>query len=566
MQMNKTGRDAWIGVCKMASGFLGLTISLSGLFANQRSLAVVSHNIANASTEGYSRQVMNTIASSPEVLPGSMGTVGTGVEVTSVEQVRDAYLDSKYRDENSTLAEWEARADVLAQIENIFNEPSDSSIGELLDSYYEALQTLSTEPENLTARTLVRQTTIALTEGVGIIAQSLKDLQSDLNYQFTEAVDEVNSYAEQIAQINEAIYKAELEGGTANDLRDQRNLLVDKLSELVPVDYYEDEQNRFYVLVGGHQLVAHYRADSIEMVERTDKVNEDDGEGLVDIKWADGNDVNVDTGQLAGLLAIRDNIEGDEKGIPYYIEKLNEFVDVLSNTMNEIHETGYGLDESTGYYMFTIDNMSTEEYKTYLLTEGLDGGAAVDITSSVMEGVSALDEDEQQAAINANIEAILANNPDYEGKSVKLIDGNYYVTDRVKATEITIASDLEDLNKIAASADIEDIPGGADTILDMVATRYDTSLYDWGAPEDFIKSLVSNLGVDAAQANRMLENQESLVNEYETSRQSIQGVSLDEEMANMIKYQTAYNANARMINVFDEMLDLIVNRLGTSGR
>jgi flagellar hook-associated protein 1 FlgK len=550
----------------MASGFLGLSISLSGLFANQRSLSVVAHNIANASTEGYSRQVMNTEAYSPEVLPGGMGTLGTGVNVTAVKQVRDEYLDSKYREENSSLAEWEARADVLKQIESIFNEPSDTSIGELLDGYYEALQTLSTEPENLTARTLVRQTTIALTEGVGIISQSLKDLQSELNFQFKESVDQVNSYAEQIAQLNETIYKAELEGGRANDLRDQRNVLVDKLSELVPVDYYEDEQNRFFVLVGGHQLVAHYRADSIEMIERTDKMHEDDGEGLVDIKWADGNDVNVDAGKVAGLLSIRDNVEGDNKGIPYYLDRLNEFVDVLSNTMNEIHETGFGLDGSTGNYMFTIDNMSTAEYQQYLLTEGLNGGAALDITSSVMDGVAALNEDEQQGVINANIKAILANNPDYKDKSVKLINGNYYVTDRVKATEITIASDLEDLNKIAASADIEDIPGGTDKILEMVATRYNTTLYDWGAPEDFIKSLVSNLGVDAAQANRMLKNQEALVNEYETSRQSVQGVSLDEEMANMIKFQSAYNANARMVNVYDEMLDLIVNRLGTSGR
>lgn len=550
----------------MASGFLGLTISLSGLFANQRSLGVVSHNIANANTEGYSRQVMNTQAYNPDVLPGGMGTLGTGVNVTAVEQVRDEYLDFKFREETSSMAEWTARAEVFEQIENIFNEPSDTSIGELLDSYYEALQTLSTEPENLTARTLVRQTTIALTEGVGIISSSLKDLQEELNFQFKQAVDQVNSYAERIAQLNETIYKAELEGSTANDLRDQRAVLLDELSELVPVDYYEDEKNRFYVLVGGHQLVAHYRADSIEMVERTEKVHEDDSLGLVDIKWTDGNDVNVDTGQVAGFLSIRDDVDGENKGIPYYIDKLNEFVDVLADTMNGIHETGYGLDGDTGYYMFTIDNMTTAEFKSYLLTEGLDGGAAVDVTSSVLTGVNALPEDDQAAAIQANMESVLANNPGYANKSIKKIDGNYYIVDQIKATEITIAADLEDLNKLAASGDIEDIPGGADKILDMVATRYDVSLYAWGAPEDFVKSLVSNLGVDAAQADRMLANQEALVNEYETSKASVMGVSLDEEMANMIKFQTAYNANARMINVYDEMLDLVVNRLGTVGR
>ena len=435
-----------------------------------------------------------------------------------------------------------------------------------MDSYYEALQTLSQEPENLTARTLVRQTTIALTEGLGIISQDLKDLQSELNFQFKQAVEEVNSYAERIAQLNETIYKAELEGGKANDLRDQRELLLDELSELVPVDYYEDEKNRFYVLVGGHQLVAHYRSDSIEMVERTEKLNADDGEALVDIKWTDGNDVHAASGKIAGLLTVRDNIDGDEKGIPYYVNKLNEFVDVLSDTMNGIHETGYGLEGETGTYMFTINNMSTAAYKTYLLTEGLNEGAAEDVTSSVMNGVAALDEEDKKTAIEANIDLLLANNPDYAGKSIKLIDGNYYVTDQTRATDITIASDLEDLNKIASSANIEDVPGGNDKLLEMVATRYDVSLYAWGAPEDFVKSLISNLGVDASQAQMQLTNQESLVNEYTTQRSSIMGVSLDEEMANMIKFQTAYNANARMVNVYDEMLDLIVNRLGTVGR
>jgi flagellar hook-associated protein 1 FlgK len=136
----------------------------------------------------------------------------------------------------------------------------------------------------------------------------------------------------------------------------------------------------------------------------------------------------------------------------------------------------------------------------------------------------------------------------------------------MKASEVTIARDLEDLNKFAAAINVEDIPGDGSNILKLIATRHDAELYEWGAPEDYIKSLVSNLGVDAAEANRVSTNQALLTNEYSTARDSIMGVSLDEEMANMIKYQTAYNANARMVNVFDEMLDLVVNRLGTVGR
>jgi flagellar hook-associated protein 1 FlgK len=184
-----------------------------------------------------------------------------------------------------------------------------------------------------------------------------------------------------------------------------------------------------------------------------------------------------------------------------------------------------------------------------------------------MDGVlPTMSESEKQAQINSNIKKILTNNPSYNNKAVRMIDGKYYVVDRMKASEVTVARDLEDLNKIGAATRLEDIPGDGTAILRLIETRHNVRLYEWGAPEDFIKSLVSNLGVDAAESNRNAMNSKLLVNEYSTARDSIMGVSLDEEMANMIKFQTAYNANARMVNVFDEMLDLIVNRLGTAGR
>lgn len=550
----------------MPAGFLGLSTALSGLFANQRSLGIVSHNIANANTEGYSRQVMNTKAYQPQILPGGFGTLGVGVDVTAVKQIRDNYLDYKMRVETSVKGEWDARSSVLTELEGIFNEPSDSSIAELLDQYYESLQSLQKNPENLTARTLVRQNTIALSEGVRRISTMLKNLQADLNYQFQSAVGEVNSYAEQIAKMNEAIYKAELEGGIANDLRDQRNVLVDKLSELVNVEYYEDEQNRFFVLVGGQQLVAHFRTDKLELVPRASKLNEDDDEQIMDVQWATGNKLNVSSGKLKGLREVRDNLDGDKKGIPYYVNKLNEFIDTFTNTFNSIHEKGYGLDGSTGNYMFTINNMSTQDYKDHLLTKGLNGLPATEVTSAVMDGVMALPENEREGQINKNIKSLLANNPSYASKAVRMIDGKYYVVDRMKASEVTVARDLEDLNKIGAATRLEDIPGDGTAILRLIETRHNVRLYEWGAPEDFVKSLVSNLGVDAAESNRNATNSKLLVNEYSTARDSIMGVSLDEEMANMIKFQTAYNANARMVNVFDEMLDLVVNRLGTVGR
>ncbi|GAU75673.1 flagellar hook-associated protein FlgK [Fusibacter sp. 3D3] len=551
----------------MSSGFMGLSISLSGLFANQRALGVVSHNIANANTEGYSRQVMNMQAYKPQVLTGGMGTLGVGVDVTAVKQIRDAYLDFKIRDETSLSKEWNAKRDVLSQIESIFNEPSTSSISTLMSTFYTNLETLSKNPENLTARTLVRQTAISLSEGIDSISSALKNMQSDLNFQFKTSVNQLNGYAEQVVSLNKVIYEAELEGSTANDVRDQRALILDKMSELTNIDYYEDDQKRLHVSIGGHNIVSHFRRDTLKLEERTEKLNSNDSDRIVDLKWEDGNTVNLTSGSLKGLMDVRDNIEGDNKGIPYYVSMLNDFVDTFSDTFNEIHSEGFGLTGDTGYYMFTINNMTTAEYKNHLINEGLDGKKAVDVTTSVLEGVLDTNTDEQNDdIIRANKAKIFANNPQYEEKFIRKVDDQYLVVDRMKAEEMTIAKDLEDVNKIAAATKTEDLTGDASNITKMLNTRHDETMYSWGAPEDYIKSLVSNLGVDSAAAKRMATNQAVLLNEFSTSRDSVMGVSLDEEMANMIKFQTAYNANARMVNMFDEMLDLVVNRLGTGGR
>lgn len=548
------------------SSFLGLSTSVSGLFANQRSLGVVSHNIANANTKGYSRQVMHTKAHKPQVLPGGMGTLGLGVDVTAVKQIRDSYLDRKYRVEIGSKLEWDARSEILGEIEGIFNEPTDASMTKLLDKYYEALQTAQKNPENLTARTLVRQTTMALSEGMQRISTMLTSLQREMNFQFEVAVREVNDKAEQIAELNETIYKAELEGGKANDLRDQRELLVDQLSELVSTDYYEDEKGRFHVLVGGQELVAHIVPSSFELIPREGKLHEDDDDRIMDVKWDNGNPVYLKSGKVKGLMGMRDNIEGEQKGIPYYVSKLNEFTDTLADTMNGIHEQGYGLDKSTGIYMFTMDNMTTAEFKNYLLTKGLNDGPAVLVTTGVMENTTGLTGKDLSLKIKENMKKILANTPGYANKSIKNIDGQYYVVDQIKASRMTISKDLEDLNKMALAEKIEDVPGDGKNFLKLIETRHNIELYAWGSPEDFVKSLVSNLGVDRNEAKRIADNQAMLVNEYSTARDSIMGVSMDEEMAHMIQFQTAYNANARMVNVFDEMLDLVVNRLGTVGR
>lgn len=467
----------------MSSSFLGLNISLSGLFANQRALSVTSHNIANVNTKGYSRQRMDMTQFRPDELPG-LGTLGVGVDVTEVQQIRDEYIDYKLRDESSTLGEWAARADTLSQIEGIFNEPSDTSITQLMEDFYSAISQLSKNPENLTARTLVRQNAIALSDGVNRMSKGLKDLQRDLNFEFNNAVKDINKIAEEITGLNKIIYESELGGnGKNNDVRDQRNVLIDQLSEFVDVDYNEDSEGRFHVSIGGHLLVSHFRTDSLEVKAREDsnKLNENDADGLYEVRWADGNKLFTTSGRLKGLQDMRDNIEGDLKGIPYYVDQLDDFVDTFSSQMNLIHQQGYGLDGSTGVAFFTIDGMSTEEFEAYLTNNGLDDGPGIDVTSAILNGVKDdMSFDERRDTINKNMEKVLSLNEAYKGKSVRLVGDKYLVVDKIKANQLSVSSDISDLDKLASAETETEKPGDGRNMANLLNTRHDQDMYAWG--------------------------------------------------------------------------------------
>lgn len=552
----------------MASTFFGFNVVKTGLTASQMALNTVAHNIANANTEGFSRQRLTTKSETPDTFPSVPGAIGKGVKMNNVVQIRDEFLDFKYRGEMTKSGEYSTLATTYKTLEAIINEPSDSGITTVMDEFFSALHELNKAPESLTTRALLRQRAIALTQTVKGMSESFKREQVNLDFEITVVASEINGYARQIADLNKVIYSTELDGITANDLRDQRNLIVDKLSGLVDINYYDDSMGRFYVDVNGRALVSHYSYDQLEAVERTSRLNPYDVDRLHDLEWESGSTFTMGGGKLGALTAMKSNVSGSQKGIPYYVDKLNEFIDTVVTELNRVHKSGYDLNGDTGINLFTINNKSTAEYESDILAGGFDSGPAVDITSAAIVGTSTTYSDEEnEEIIRDNINGILKNTPSFKGKSVKYIQGMYVVADRIEASKITISSDIEDdLDKISASATAEGSPGDGDNALNLARVRHNTGLYAWGSPDDFIKSLVSNLGVDAQDAIRNEENESVMLRQIDFKRQSIMGVSLDEEMANMVKYQHSYNAAGRMMNVLDEMIDLIVNRLGTAGR
>ncbi len=531
----------------MRSTFYGLEIARSGMNAQQIGLDVTSHNIANANTPGFTRQqpIMRTIApvsaSLSKFVSNNTGQMaGMGAAIQQIRQIRDSFLDSQYRKENKRLGEWQIKQQSLSLVEAIFNEPSETGINSVLNEFFNALQAMSLNPEDPTTRATVQQKAFALTEYIREVYIKLEELQRQLDDNIISYVQEINSYAKEISELNKLIFKYEASGQRANDLRDQRELLLDKLSEIVDVTSYEDADGRFRVDIGGQMLVNHFDVKTLDVKVRSGsltgnppKNNYTDIDGLHEVVWSEtGDALNINGGILKGLMDMRDGIGAKEDpitdaegniiqppnknttfGIPYYMQQWNAFAKNFMIKFNAIHREGYNLYGETGIDFFS------------------DGSDQFDPQN--------------------------VNHP--------------------AAKFITLSKELQDdWNNIAAIYLDEDDggigPGDAEgnnkNLLRLIALRHDTDFMggNSGTMDNYIKSLISTLGVSSRQAQHMMENQQFLTAEISRRRMSVSGVSLDEEMANMVKFQHAYNASARVFTAMDQILDTLINRLGLAGR
>jgi flagellar hook-associated protein 1 FlgK len=513
-------------------GFFGLEIAVRGLYTAQRNLDVINHNVNNINTPGYSRQIANQLASRPVALFNGTGMLGTGSDVTGINRIRDEYLDFKYWSENTTYGEWECKRALMADLEATFNEPSNSGFSTMLDEFFNSLQELAKDPGSEAVRALVKERGITLAKYFNNMATHMEELQVDLNHQINTKVNRINSLGSQIQQLNKQIYRSELDGNVANDLRDQRTLLIDELSKLVNVDVHEvvagklpngKEDKRMLITINGKPFVDHYDLTKLAVKQRADKLNPDeDVVNLYEVMWEDGNSIQIRGGELKGLLDVRDGNEGENgsplyKGIPFYIKKLNQFVRVFAQAFNEGiiggvdmegHADGIGADNSTEIRFFTML-----------------GTGNLPMSSSDF-----------------------ISNPDCYNE--------------LTAKNFCVSSDIiNDISKIATS-DTPDQIGNIENINKLIKMRNNTHMFTEGAPEDFMKSIVSTLGIDSQQAVRMSANQNAMIRQVENQRLSESGVSMDEEMANMVKHQQAYNAAAIMINTMSEIYDILINRVG----
>lgn len=540
----------------MLSTFHGLEAAKRGMMTQQAALYVTGHNVANANTPGYTRQRVNFVQTEPFPTPGLNrpqipGQMGTGVKAGSIERVREYFLDIQYRGENNKLGYWEARADAIAKMEDIMNEPSDNGLAKTMDQFWQALQDLSVNPENEGARSVVRQRGLAVVETFHYLSNSLSQIQTDIGTQIGVTITQINSLAKQISEINQQIASVEPNGYLPNDLYDERDRLIDELSKLinVQVEKHPTGGNAPATAEGTYDIYFLNGNEKVYLVQGRDfqSISFPDGQdvdgdkehikemppatgvtelqvGGTSVSFTSNNQVTFPMGKLRGLIEAYGYVNGqDSNGQPIvtgiYPDMLNN-LDKLAYTFgklfNAVHEKGYGLNGETGVSFF--DGLGQEEKgaaKTIRLSADIDDLA--NIAASTEYGKPG----NGNNAINlANVGSMLLSS-----NTISLI-----------GTSATIQmSDLQ---------------------LPLTSGTIQTNYQGW----------IGKLGVDGQQANRMKNNSDVLRQSVEERRQSVSSVSLDEEMMNMIKFQHAYNAAARQITVVDEMLDKIINGMGIVGR
>lgn len=464
--------------------FQGLEIGRRALLSQQAVLQTIGHNIANLNTPGYSRQRVRLMSTQPEI--SVLGQFGSGVTIESVRQVRDLFLGTQYRTTNKDLGKFEYEEKTLSQIESLFNEPQDNSLGNTLNEFFNAFSSLSTDPGDSNSRRLVLSKARQLITGFRHLGAKLQEMQNTFNKDLVNMVKTVNGMTSEIARINQQIKVQELGGSVANDLRDRRDLIIDDLSNMIDVNVEEQANGSATVYMGAMAIVDGDTALALEtqITSSTDRLSSK--------IFYKGSTIEVRnlSGQIAGLLSSRDEI------IPKYIGQLNTLANFIVDEVNKIHVAGFGDDGSTGNYFF-------------------------DPTS--------------RDAINMKLD-----------QGIEL-----------------------DISKIAASSLISSVPGEGNNLIALALSELrnmrtmNNNNQTFG---EFYDGLIGDLGIQTRETMSFRDNTNLLLNQIENNRQSVQGVSLDEELTNMIKAQHAFDAAARIITTMDQALETVIKGMGIVGR
>ena len=571
------------------SSFMNLEIGKKSIISHQTAISVSGHNLANVNTEGYSRQRATITQSRPWHMPvltasSKVGQLGTGVFIESVNRIRDVFLDIQVRTELKTAGMWYEIDTGLKRMEAIANEPTESGLRGVLDEFWKAWEDLTLDSEYHSTRTVLLQRAIALVDDFQHIHKRLTDMRQDCNEQIKIKVEEANVIAREIAALNKSIMLVTVSGRIPNDLMDQRDLWIDKLSQLGDVTVHTDKNNMLMIQFGNRVIVENIRSYEMTTVQ--------DDEGMSLMIWEDsGLPVIIKSGEIYVLMELRGSTNhyldpygdmvdryGNNAGgkltayIPWMLAKLNDLAMSVVESVNELHRQGYSLfnqsDIPDGSDFFILDipfdindpdlyDPSTQTFYDFkynwaryltinpdLIADNTKIAAAVNPTWKDGEHYNFADNVIGIKISQLKHTAILGKT--YYKVGETLPDGSVATVDLIWRVEYFKAG--------------ETLPDGTVADLDTLWPRGNRTA------DDYWRSAMADLGVWSQESYRMVLNQTAILIELDDNRLSISGVSIDEEWVDIIKFQHAYNAASRYITTIDEELDVIVNRMGLVGR
>lgn len=505
----------------MASTFFGLNIATSGINVAQAGLTVTGHNISNENTAGYCRQQIGQTAAQALRFYASYGMVGSGVSATGIEQIRDSYYDVKYRNNEAKLGEYTSKYKYAIQIEDYFNEMETEGFTKEFENLFAALSSLEGNPSELTYRTEFLNYCQSIADYFNDIQVKLSDLQLETNTEVSNMVERINNISEQVASLTKQINTVELTGVKANDLRDKRELLLDELSLIVPINTSEvpgrNGNSEFYVQIGGITIVDTYDSFALEIREREGAMNSMDAPGMYDIYYQgskfDAYAMDI-TGSLRSVMDIRDGNNGTvetdndrcepikHKGIPYYTNKIQHFKEVIAKEFNDIHQKTTRIDEN--------GNEVPANYNLY-------GDTTEDIPIFIISSTGVM-------SVNT-----------------KLLDDPALMA----ASSYPIQNGVEDSGLLKELINVKN---------KKVFNNYDA--------ESFLQSIVTEIGVDVKKSESFGKNYENLKQGIKNQRMSVSGVDGDEEAMSLVKYQEAFDLSSKMITVMQQIYDKLINEMG----
>ncbi|MBI2601600.1 MAG: flagellar hook-associated protein FlgK [Deltaproteobacteria bacterium] len=462
-----------------------LNISDQSLFASRQGIDTTAHNIANAQTEGYSRQAVKINARDPILKQGLL--VGSGAYVASIGRAHDRFIERQVNGAGSAHGESEGKYNAYVELEGLFSPELATNLSQQLDHFFDALQSLSGQPEEMTVRTAVKERGESLAQSFNEMDRSLKTFRDNSNEKLRASVDRLNELLENIAGLNLKIQETEYgEQRISNDLRDQRDRLVRDLSQYMDVNYYHDQFGMLTLRGAGSTLLVERGYASQFRTRRNDQ-------GMYDlvVTDADGNmaqDVSrkIASGSLKAIIDTRDHTIGK------LLAQNNDLAFNFAKEVNRVHKEGFGIGE------FSAANSRNffEELK-----------------------------DVHNAAQNIKIESTIQN-------SVNAI---------AAASTPEAVGDNVNINKLLDLRNHRFLANGTATFHEYFANN------------------VGDLGTEAKRAMHSMEADRILFDDVTGRRESVAGVSMDEEASNMIRWQAAFTASSKLITTIDEMFQTVLS-------